>query len=89
MIKNLLTLKCTRACVFFDVESDGTIYFDITAEMENIRAIFHLCGWFETTPECGKLNSVGKYFLDREGAILSPLRLWKDPQTPGPDRVKA
>ena len=32
-------------------------------------------------------NSVGKYFLDGEGNFALP-RLWKDPQTPGPDRVK-
>ena len=31
-------------------------------------------------------NSVGKYFLDGEGNFALP-RLWKDPQTPGPDRV--
>ena len=33
-------------------------------------------------------NSVGKYFLDG-GGFCPPPRLWKDPQTPGPDRVNA
>ena len=31
-------------CVFLDAESDGTIYFGLSAEMAKIRAIFHLCG---------------------------------------------
>ena len=43
-----------QGCVFLNTESNGTIYFGLSAEMTKIRAIFHLCGWFETTPEGGK-----------------------------------
>ena len=47
-------IEIQEGCVFLDAESDGTIYFSLSAEMTKIRAIFHLCGWFETTPEGGK-----------------------------------
>ena len=43
-----------QGCVFSDPELDGAIYFGLSAEMTKIQAIFHLCRWFETTPEGGK-----------------------------------
>ena len=45
------TFEMHQGCVFFDAESDSHIYFGMFAEMTKIRAIFHLCGWFETTPK--------------------------------------
>ena len=48
-------LEMQQGCVFFDAESNGTTYVALSAEMTKIRAIFHLCGWFETTLKSGKL----------------------------------
>ena len=33
-----------QGCVFFDEESDGAIYFDVTAEIEELLAIFRFWG---------------------------------------------
>ena len=50
-----------EGCVFLDAESDGTIYFSLSAEMAKIWAIFHLCRWFETTP--GVKSPITRSFL--------------------------
>ena len=51
--KSLKRFQMHQGCVLFDSDSDGTIYFGLSAGMEEIWAIFHLCRWFETTPEGG------------------------------------
>ena len=52
--------------VIYDAVSDDTIYFGLSAEMTKIQVIFHLCGWFETTPEGGKSHITPSFLqIDR------------------------
>ena len=53
--KSLKRFQMHQGCVLFDSDSDGTIYFGLSAGMEEIWAIFHLCRWFETPAERWKI----------------------------------
>ena len=43
-----------QGCLFFGAESDGIIYYGLSAEMTKIQAVFTFCGWLETISEGGK-----------------------------------
>ena len=43
-----------QGCVFFDAESDGTIYFGLSTEILKLQPIFPLSGYSQSTRIGGK-----------------------------------